>query len=83
MTTLQDAISYLKDNGIECFDLMNILIIPSESSEDLDVKVSKVTKLLSKCGYQGNWQIDPYYYENHSGLTSEMFDNAIDSRNIQ
>ncbi len=60
---MENAIQYLKENGIEAFELMGILVIPTDSPETLDIFVSKVKKLLQACGYEKSWRVDPYYYE--------------------
>ena len=70
----EKAILYLKEHGIESFELMGVLIIPVSSPKELDVQASKIKKLLNACGYDKSWSLDPYYYERHKSLEGEMFD---------
>ena len=72
---IEKAIEYLKENGIESFERMGVLIIPTDSPEDLDVKASKIKKLLLACGYEKSWSIDPYYFEKRQTITSAMYDD--------
>ena len=62
---ISKAIEFLSNHKIEAFELMGILVIPASDPQDLDTKVSNISKLLKQCGYTGSWRIDPYYYENH------------------
>lgn len=75
---MEKAIAHLKAHGIESFELMNILTIPVDSPEEIEPMVSKLTKLLKECGYNKSWRVDPYYYEKHSSLTADMFEEVKD-----
>ena len=69
----EKAILYLKEHGIESFELMGVLVIPVSNPEELDIQASKISKLLKECGYDKSWSLDPYYYERHKSLEGEMF----------
>lgn len=71
---IERAIKYLKERGIESFELMGILTIPIDSPDKLDSFVSTVSKLLKECGYNKSWRVDPYYYERHSSVEADIFD---------
>lgn len=75
MTDIQAAIDHLKTKGIESFELMNILVIPVDSCEQLDQTAKDIKRYLQECDYQKSWRLDPYYYERHNSVTAEMFDN--------
>lgn len=60
---MENAIQYLKENGVEAFEQKGILVIPTDSPEVLDAFVRKVRKLLQDCGYEKSWSISTYYYE--------------------
>ena len=66
MLGITQAIDYLSKENIGSFELANVLVIPTEHIETLDVLTSRVAKLLKQCGYEGRWRIDPYYYDNHN-----------------
>ena len=70
---MERAIAYLKEHGIDSFELMGILTIPVESPEELDTTVSKLSKLLKECGYEKSWRVDPYYYERQKSITNAMY----------
>ena len=73
---MERAIAYLKEQGIESFELMGILTVPVESPEELDSTVSKLSKLLKECGYNKSWRVDPYYYERRKDITAVMYEDA-------
>jgi hypothetical protein len=72
---IDKAILYLKENGIESFERMGILVIPvsSEDAKRLDYIAKDIKRLLEKIGYDKSWSLDPYYYERHKSLEGEMY----------
>ncbi len=70
---INDAIQHLQENDIEAFELMGILVIPTDNPAELDVTVSKISKLLRAIGYEKSWRVDPYYYERHKSIEGEMY----------
>ena len=64
-STLQQAVSFLKKKKIECFTLMDVLVVPVSSFDELEKTVSQLAKLLHECDYRGPWRVDPYFYEKH------------------
>lgn len=73
MNEFEIAIEYLKKQGIEAFELMNILVIPVDSPKKIMPTVSKVKTYLKECGYQKSWRVDPYYYERQQSVKKDMF----------
>lgn len=61
---IDEAIGYLKDNGIDSFEQAGILVIPVSSVDELHDMVSTARSLFKECGYEKSWRIDPYYFEN-------------------
>lgn len=55
----------LKDEGIEAFEKMGVIIIPVDSPEDIERMVRTVKNIFKRIDFQGSWQVDPYYYEKH------------------
>ena len=59
------AVEALKDEGIKAFERMGIISIPVESPEEIEPMVRTVKNIFKRIGYEGSWQVDPYYYEKH------------------
>lgn len=76
MTDIPVAIGALKENGIEAFELSNILVIPVEKPGDIYPMANKARRVFKEIGYEKSWQIDPYYYEKRQTLTGDMYLNA-------
>ena len=72
---IEKANEHLKQNGIESFERMGILVIPvrSEDVKNLDSIAKNMKRLLDNIGYNKSWSLDPYYYERHKSLEGEMF----------
>lgn len=78
---IEKAIAFLKEQGIESFERMGILIIPVDSPEHLDQIAKDIKRLLEKIGYDKSWSVDPYYYERHKSIIGEMYDSKGDNSN--
>ena len=76
MTDIPVAIESLKKNGIEAFELSNILVIPVDKPDDIYPMANKARRVFKEIGYEKSWQIDPYYYEKRQTLNGEMYLNA-------
>ena len=59
------AVEALKDEGITAFEKMGIVIIPVGNSDEIEPMVHTVKNVFKRIGYEGSWQVDPYYYEKH------------------
>lgn len=70
---MERAILYLKEHGIEAFEMMGILVIPVKSAEHLDDIAKQIERLLRDVGYSKSWRLDPYYYERHQSVEGEMY----------
>lgn len=70
---MERAILYLKEHGIEAFEMMGILVIPVKSAEHLDDIAKQIRRLLDDVGYSKSWRLDPYYYERHQSVEGEMY----------
>lgn len=70
---IEDAIIFLKEKGIESFELSGILFIPVASAENLDSIAKQIKRYLDECGYDKSWALDPYYYEKRKDTTSAMY----------
>lgn len=73
---MEEAIAALKERGIDAFELMGILTIPVDSPKDIEPTVNKLSTLFKEIGFNKSWRVDPYYYEHHSSLTAEMFEEG-------
>jgi hypothetical protein len=73
---INGALLYLKNEGIEAFDLDNILVVPCESAEEIYNTAEKVRRLLKECGYEKSWRIDPYFFERRNSLSEAMFGSS-------
>lgn len=73
MNNVDDAIIYLKENGIDAFEVDRILTIPVSKPEEIYDMASRVRRLFKEIGFEKSWRIDPYYIEHHSGLREDMF----------
>lgn len=70
---IDKAIIFLKEHGIEAFELTGILTIPVSSPEEIEPMVGKLKGLLNEIGFDKSWAVDPYYYEKHSKIEDEMY----------
>ena len=79
MNNVDKAILYLKENGIDAFEVDRILTIPVSKPEEIYDMASTVRRLFKEIGFDKSWRIDPYYIEHHSGLHEDMFGTKGDN----
>ena len=70
---IDQAIIFLKEHGIEAFELSGILVVPVSSPEDIEPMVSKLKGLLKEIGYNKSWAVDPDYYAKHKSIEEDMY----------
>lgn len=71
---IEKAIIFLKEKGIEAFELSGVLVIPVSSPENLYSLAKQIKRYLVECGYEKSWMLDPYYYEHHKDNIFEKGD---------
>ena len=77
---MEKGMKYLKDNGIDSFELSGILVVPVSSPEEIETMVPRVKRLLKECGYEKSWAVDPYYYDKHTKIEHDMYGGISDDK---
>lgn len=73
MTDIPKAIERLKEDGIEAFELMGILVIPCSSAEEIYTMAERARRIFKEIDYNKSWRVDPYYYERHNSINGQMY----------
>lgn len=69
----QLAVEALKDEGITAYEKMGVVIIPVDGPDAIERMVCVAKNIFKRIGYEGSWQVDPYYYEKHGPEASIDF----------
>ncbi len=72
---IEKAIIFLKEKGIEAFELSGVLVIPVSSPNELDTIAKNIKRYLNECGYDKSWMLDPYYYEHHPEMKGDYIND--------
>jgi len=82
MISCEQAVSILKERGIEAFELSGVLTVPCSSPDDIYNTAEKLRKIFKEIGFDKSWRIDPYYLEHRKTLTGEMYADDL-AKNTQ